>query len=1297
MNTEYDTGVSNGDVDWLFRGKSKKLTKHMNSEAKKQATEAKEKERKEDKPGSSGSKTAGTETARHESSRREVSGGSGKIMDKRAEEELQKALDKRPEKKQEGKAEKKSENYPDGTAEKRLDKKLQKMPEMSNFPDKESYSGSEKLKRTPGGSRSHEKGSEKSAFDKLFGRSRSHSTGSTNFNAAHVDDRAKRKSSNVPLPGSASVSPSSTGNTPTGSGGSSSQDGSQSLSRSNSNSGKTKSIFSSISAKLRPSTASSNSTTESVVSQTPQASSPHGTMKLTSGTPQKRNKDDDLARLVDEPPLELPRNARNRRSSSIARRRSEGNKKRHDSYDEVSGDVAPRKNDITLKRVAFAIQELAYDPQQQIPSRRPHKGNVIVPEDLLAPPPRLSQGITTSDGKAKVAPEVTCTDKELALAHESRKNSIKEAERHAQAAHIAATRLAQEVSLFKHTKKNKAREDIEDNEALAEESDKIVEGIEIDKPLHVHEINFADENHPDEDEEDENEDLVIQNLSLETIYTRCCHLREILPIPATLKQLKNKSKPLQVLKMLNPKPTLIEILSFCDFVAITEINTIIFDNVIMTTEMLKCVLCSIIKNRYTYKLSLRNVSMDELGWKYLCEFMKQNRSIKKLDISQQKVKPETKKLCIRSNMNWQLFIDAIASRGGIEELVINGCKLSDSIFEDLIKSAVKLSTYRLGVASTELNIYKARILADWVADPQSKCVGVDLAFNDLSNGQLKEFIKVFYKGTLKLLFFSLNSTYLSNLEEASDLLRALVNVKTLKFLDLSSLPDLFPAIIPKLDKYLPQFHELRRIHFDLNDLSAHSISAIADILPKIPNLLHASFLGNSKVEGACVALYAATKHAKYLYTLDLDYSLIPDELSQRMAFYLMRNLDRNVNAINTNVTYDGGVPRQENDQEELMFDGKLLMEAAEKMLCANENSNTEFGLKTQIMVTNALIERTRAVRSDLHHNIDILFQKRNEGALSFDGKETLLRLCLLDSSLEKLVHMFEDQAKKVSSMSKEVVLGSPTSVNHKADATPDNNHLKPPANNHKPTSINLHNESLHQGSNEYITAGHILSPQNVEDLNLTGYFQSSDLNFQPHQVVVDATSDGRNIPVDNLTGRPVLMKSLSHTSLQAKIQEEEEGELHRFGFFMQQMGNDSSEAISKGRKDLRKDGGPSELPALNFFPSGTELRDSIIAAKGIESVQDLIENINNNSVSIEKVFKMTEKGKEKETGKAKDADILIPGSSLAASNDALDNESIDSNGNDLNLNSSHEINAKVDEVYDKLLNDAQRVRSNKQE
>ena len=86
----------------------------------------------------------------------------------------------------------------------------------------------------------------------------------------------------------------------------------------------------------------------------------------------------------------------------------------------------------------------------------------------------------------------------------------------------------------------------------------VANDVSVDGPLHVHEQHFEDEIHTEGG-----------TVSLETIYTRCCHLREILPIPATLRQLKNKTAPLEVLKMLNPKPTLIDVLSFSDFIAIT--------------------------------------------------------------------------------------------------------------------------------------------------------------------------------------------------------------------------------------------------------------------------------------------------------------------------------------------------------------------------------------------------------------------------------------------------------------------------------------------------------------------------------------------------------------------------------------------------------------------------------------------------------------------------------------------------------------------------------------------------------
>ena len=40
----------------------------------------------------------------------------------------------------------------------------------------------------------------------------------------------------------------------------------------------------------------------------------------------------------------------------------------------------------------------------------------------------------------------------------------------------------------------------------------------------------------------------------------------------------------------------------------------------MTTEMLKNFLGSLIYNKQLEKLSLRNVAIDEMGWKYLCKF-----------------------------------------------------------------------------------------------------------------------------------------------------------------------------------------------------------------------------------------------------------------------------------------------------------------------------------------------------------------------------------------------------------------------------------------------------------------------------------------------------------------------------------------------------------------------------------------------------------------------------------------------------------------------------------------------------
>ncbi|CUM54742.1 uncharacterized protein AC631_01783 [Debaryomyces fabryi] len=1303
VSNEYDTGVSNGDVDWLFRGKSKKLTKKMNN-----CSVSGDKEKK-----GGLSDDGGAFEKRNEGDSRDSEENSRKASEKPAGHSSSDLLS--PPQEQQVK---KDHDLPKTTQLK------QQLPLQPQPPP------------------------EKKKLDlfKLGGRSRSSSTGSTNLekydiSLTHVP---KRRSSVAVSP----VPSHSSGSSTTHSASANvldSLDNSPGVSRSNSTSGK-RSLFSSISAKFKSNSAgSASSQSSNNVSPTTSKLNPNllGASYNSNNPPSQ-----DLTTLVDKPPSGIPVNSRRKnsiqafKSSHQQPSKSADNKVVSNKKLSKSDNPLDELNNIKLRRITFAVDKLAFDPQQQIPSRRPKKGNVLIPEDIVAPPPRLSQGISLSDtngNKTNAQPDNKYSEKELSRAIEAQKRALIEAEKHADEAHLSARRIAHEVSTFRQRRNSKQKEE-EEEEEVDKSFSHDMENVEIDKPLHVHENHFdnmdpADQEGSGHSHTDLEEKNLIENLSLETIYTRCCHLREILPIPATLKQLKNKTKPLPVLKLLNPKPTLIDVLSFSDFIAITPINTVIFDNVTMTTEMLQHFLSSLVNNNFVEKLSLRNVAIDEVGWKFLCKFLSKSQSIKKLDISQQRIKSDTKKSCIRSSMNWNLFIQSLILRGGIEELVINGCKLSDETFKDLIENAVRLSTYRLGIASIELNQFKANIVADWITDEKSKCVGVDIAFNDLSKGQLIPFINAFYKGNLKLIFFSLNSTKLTDIDQASELIRSLSYVKTLRFLDLSSLPDLFPGIISRLKKYLPQFPSLRRIQFDLNELSSLSIGAIADILPKIEGLVHVSFLGNKDINhGSAATLYTAVKLSKSIFTLDLDYDLIPDALSQRIAFYLMRNMDKSMNS-------DGVINNSENaNEEELMFDGSLLMETAEKLIIENDkNADTKVDLKIQKIITNALIERTRAVRTDLHQNIDNLFQKRNQGTLSLEDKETLLRLCLLDASLEKVVHMFEERSKAYKTGNSPSLQASPSPSFKISDDNPNNSQIvqnSEGATKHEqinPATVTNSNlkidlqgrDALHENSNELITAGPILSPQNVERLNIPSYFPSTEQTFQPHQVVIDSSSDGRNVPIDNLTGRPVLMKSISQTSLHAKELEQEEGELHRWGVFIEQRNNSENDSTKitdpKANTDSQQQN-KREVPTLNVLPSGSELRDAIIAAKGIESITDLIDNINDNRISIENIYKIEDMSGQSHNEKLRTSNPDINSQpSLQQTNRSAhlkqgslpykeDNGSIDSMENQKSCESScvnqsnntcncqdQRDNAVVDEVYDKLLNDAQRVRSNKQE
>ena len=138
-------------------------------------------------------------------------------------------------------------------------------------------------------------------------------------------------------------------------------------------------------------------------------------------------------------------------------------------------------------------------------------------------------------------------------------------------------------------------------------------------------------------------------------------------------------------------------------------------------------------------------------------------------------------------------------------------------------------------------------------------------------------------------------------------------------------------------------------------------------------------------------------------------------------------------------------------------------------------------------------------------------------------------------------------------------------------------------------------DTIHESANELITAGPILSPHVNRKAEQSSYFPvfANNDNLTPHQVVVESNDEGRDVPIDKMTGRPVLIRSISQTSVHAKEQEIEEGELHKFGFFIQQKrqnnNNNRTHTTSTNRPadptrnqlPLPQQGKYEDLPILN--------------------------------------------------------------------------------------------------------------------
>lgn len=715
-----------------------------------------------------------------------------------------------------------------------------------------------------------------------------------------------------------------------------------------------------------------------------------------------------------------------------------------------------------MKRVAFDVPVFFNDPPQQIPSRTPRKGEVEILKDGSIIIHKLTNAerkqimnnsgggiVVGGSGHLKII-STQEKDEEDNPADSAKKDKedADENEHEAQKHSIGAAAAAAAAEARAKAAPNELKRIITNNEdevSVSRDASK----INIDKPMVRHNKSSASlmsmGNALDGNiAEDDDEIFPPQHIKvpLDVLYTRCCHLREILPIPATLKQIKTGSTdPISLLQLRNPKPSLVEVLTFADFISVAPVLCVSLDGVSLSSEMLRIILSALLHKKELEKLTLRNTPIDDLGWRLLCWFLTKNHTLSRLDLTQvpslttnvqkpsKTVSNIVRMVCdkkSRSDMNWNLLNAALISRNGIEELVLNGAKMSDEQCKNLFEMGIGLNTSRLGLAYNDLTKVQCEIIAKNIN--LHKIIGIDLAYNDL-NGKLEAFNKrVNDEDTSEsnLKFMSLNSTNLQNDDgELDQLISAFARFKDLRYLDLSNNKKLFPNLLLSLSENLPLYPKLARIHMDYNDLQPSDIVAFAEMIPFCKSLSYVSLVGNHLDTVSASALTNALKISKSLITLDLNYDEIAPKFRESIGLYTVRNMQQQVYG-------------KQSDPKELQG----LQEELSHLLLLDES-------KPDPKLIERFFEKAVKIRDRIHETVDELFRLRLQGKLSTDGKETLIRFCFIDASIEKGLSLLDKKsaragfnAKKYFSSHPEAPIMSrqPSNILHSSSYLSEHNH-----------------------------------------------------------------------------------------------------------------------------------------------------------------------------------------------------------------------------------------------------------------
>jgi len=464
------------------------------------------------------------------------------------------------------------------------------------------------------------------------------------------------------------------------------------------------------------------------------------------------------------------------------------------------------------------------------------------------------------------------------------------------------------------------------------------------------------------------------------IYRRCCQLRETTPLPRLVEQLSSASAsdPLSQSVVLSVDLSfqhlaLHDVVALGDWLAVVPVRRLILEGCDLSDEGVRVVLAGLSaaktpdqakhnkrltgkqKHSISYKerrekvgvidkLSFKaNHQIGKNGWRYISLFIYMSRSLRAIDLSmipfpKQVVVPHISETATNSLPitpgagaaaispdavttldTFEVFYRCLAERfagSRLEEVVMGDCSFSPEQLSSFIDAVICCGVTRLGLANNALTSSSLDSIARYIKD--GKCLGLDLAGNDLSNPSDLQII-------LSAIDHPNNGMYAMSLADCGiaatnmrAILSTLVRLPNFMFIDLSHNKALFaqskdenkPNAVGPLRQYLPQMKQLKRIHLNDVDMESEHAIALAEICPEVPALAHLSILENpglsrlakardeaSREEAFALyaSLMAAVRVSRTIVSIDVD---VPDAessevvkaLAKQVVAYSLRNM-----------------------------------------------------------------------------------------------------------------------------------------------------------------------------------------------------------------------------------------------------------------------------------------------------------------------------------------------------------------------------------------------------------------------